>query len=350
MTLPALKLDDLTWSDMVDAIRTRIVANSRGQWTMHGPADTGVTLLELFAYLFEQRIYWLDQVHAPLARALLALLDDAPRPTQAARTVLAFPTPGRAAPTPHRCRYVVHHHARLERAADDHARAARRAADSRSAARFARAPPAPVAVVDGRDRSAQLQTLHAVPLLGSDGGAGRFEVTLWLDRPIDAAERAGHVHAADRARRTRGLRAGVGAARRRIRCGSRACRARVMSRCPPELAIDETCGLARPSCRPPRIRTRCSATSRHNGRCATSQVATARRAGASRTARGAGYLEVRMPADAWVDGTGGLRRSGLWRIRIPADWAPSGAAVDGLVPYALRIECEQAELLRRRRC
>ena len=93
MTLPALKLDDLTWSDMVEAIRTRIVANSRGQWTMHGPSDTGVTLLELFAYLFEQRIYWLDQVHAPLARALLALLDDAPRPTQAARTVLAFPTP-----------------------------------------------------------------------------------------------------------------------------------------------------------------------------------------------------------------------------------------------------------------
>ena len=37
--------------------------------------------------------------------------------------------------------------------------------------------------VDGRDRSAQLQTLHAVPLLGSDGGAGRFEITLWLDRP-----------------------------------------------------------------------------------------------------------------------------------------------------------------------
>ena len=69
MTLPALKLDDLNWSSMVDAIRTRIVANSRGQWTMHGPVDTGITLLELFTYLFEQRIYWLDQVHAPLARA-----------------------------------------------------------------------------------------------------------------------------------------------------------------------------------------------------------------------------------------------------------------------------------------
>ena len=99
MTLPALVLDDLTWQDMVDAIRTRIAANSRGKWTMHGPQDTGVTLLELFAYLFEQRIYWLDQVHAPLARALLALLDDTPRVTQAARTVLAFPTPDPAVPT-----------------------------------------------------------------------------------------------------------------------------------------------------------------------------------------------------------------------------------------------------------
>src|SRR4030095_2612673 len=43
------------------------------------------------------------------------------------------------------------------------------------------------------------------------------------------------------------------------------------------------------------------------------------------------------------DGTGGLRRSGLWRMRIPADWAPSGAAVDGLLPYVMRVECDQAD-------
>ena len=30
-----------------------------------------------------------------------------------------------------------------------------------------------------------------MPLLGSDGGAGSFEITLWLDRLIDAAERDG---------------------------------------------------------------------------------------------------------------------------------------------------------------
>ena len=57
---------------------------------------------------------------------------------------------------------------------------------------------------------------------------------------------------------------------------------------------------------------------------------------------GAGTWKA-LPADALVDGTGGLRRSGLWRIRIPADWAPAGAAVDGLVPYSLRVECEQAD-------
>ena len=90
MTLEALQLDDLNWRDLVDGIRGRIVADSAGEWTLHAPVDPGVTLLELFAYLFEQRVYWLDQISEPLARALLSLVDVRPHPTRAASTVLAF--------------------------------------------------------------------------------------------------------------------------------------------------------------------------------------------------------------------------------------------------------------------
>ncbi|MET7934176.1 putative baseplate assembly protein [Streptomyces sp. NPDC005322] len=89
MTLPAPKLDDLTWADMMAAIRRRIPAESDGTWTLHAPVDPGVTLLELFAYLLEQRLYWLDQVPDALVVAVLRLLGlEPPRPARPAATVL----------------------------------------------------------------------------------------------------------------------------------------------------------------------------------------------------------------------------------------------------------------------
>ena len=89
MTLAPLQLDDLTWDDMVAAIRRRIPAESQGNWTLHAPADPGITLLELFAFLTEQRLYWLNQVPDAFVVAVLRLLDlDAPRPAVPAATVL----------------------------------------------------------------------------------------------------------------------------------------------------------------------------------------------------------------------------------------------------------------------
>ena len=339
MTLPALQLDDLAWSDMVEAIRGRIVANSRGQWTMHGPSDTGVTLLELFAYLFEQRIYWLDQVHAALARALLALLDDAPRPTQAARTVLAFPSPDAAEParigagtlftitlgasvlpmTTLETLDVLPIH---DRHPDSPERRPRLSLS-----------------VDGRDRSAQLETLHAVPLLGSDGAAGRFEITLWLDRPIAAAERDGTF--------TLLIELDAPAA-----CAPewapRTTDSQWFSQIPrdgheplpADLAIADSCGLA------PAIASATTGPDALLGDISAQwamrdlEIAPPAALSFSYTA-GAGTWKA-LPADGLVDGTGGLRRSGLWRIRIPVDWAPAGEGVDGLVPYSLRVECEHA--------
>ena len=41
MALDPIKLDDLTWNEMVVAIRRRIPAASGGQWTLHAPVDPG---------------------------------------------------------------------------------------------------------------------------------------------------------------------------------------------------------------------------------------------------------------------------------------------------------------------
>jgi hypothetical protein len=89
VTLPPPILDDLTWDAMVEAARRRIPAESGGLWTLHAPVDPGVTVLELFAYLLEQRLYWLDQVPDALVVAVLRLLGmPGPLPARVAATVL----------------------------------------------------------------------------------------------------------------------------------------------------------------------------------------------------------------------------------------------------------------------
>jgi predicted phage baseplate assembly protein len=88
MALQAIELDTLDWDQMTTAIRTRIVPDSKGKWTLHAPVDPGVTLLELFAWLLDQRIYWMDQVPTALSLAVLGLLGESPLPAKAALTVL----------------------------------------------------------------------------------------------------------------------------------------------------------------------------------------------------------------------------------------------------------------------
>jgi predicted phage baseplate assembly protein len=100
MTVPAPRLDDLTWAQMMEAIRERIPAASEGRWTLHAPVDPGMNLLELYAWLLEQRLYLLDRVPDGLARGVLGLLGvPAPRSAVPAATVLALrPLPGQAHP------------------------------------------------------------------------------------------------------------------------------------------------------------------------------------------------------------------------------------------------------------
>ena len=94
MTLAPVLLDDLTWDQMVAAIRRRVPAESAGNWTLHAPVDPGITLLDLLAYLAEQRLYWLDQVPDAFAVAVLELLGaGGPQPAVPAATVLQIAQP-----------------------------------------------------------------------------------------------------------------------------------------------------------------------------------------------------------------------------------------------------------------
>ncbi len=91
MPLELIKLDDLSWGEMVVAIRRRIAAASGGQWTLHAPVDPGITLLELFAYLIEQRVYWMDHPPDAMYRKALELLGEYSKPTAVATTLMHFP-------------------------------------------------------------------------------------------------------------------------------------------------------------------------------------------------------------------------------------------------------------------
>jgi len=88
MSLQPVQLDTLDWQDIVTAIRTRIYPDSNGKWTFQAPVDPGVTLLELFAWLLDQRIYWMNQTPASLVLAVMSLLGESPNPAKAAVTVL----------------------------------------------------------------------------------------------------------------------------------------------------------------------------------------------------------------------------------------------------------------------
>ncbi|MGR3932373.1 putative baseplate assembly protein [Streptomyces sp. BRA346] len=172
MTLPAPKLDDLTWADMMAAVRRRIPAESDGTWTLHAPVDPGVTLLELFAYLLEQRLYWLDQVPDALVVAILRLLDiEPPRPARPAATVLHLAARQEDTAVP-----VVPTGTALTRDPTgrivftlDH-----------DVAAFPLAEGGEVTVWTDRDRTADLRVRRGIALLASDGAPAEARFTLPL--------------------------------------------------------------------------------------------------------------------------------------------------------------------------
>ncbi|MFI1888521.1 baseplate J/gp47 family protein [Streptomyces jumonjinensis] len=172
MTLPPPKLDDLAWDGMTAAIRRRIPAESGGVWTLHAPADPGVTLLELFAYLLEQRLYWLDQTPDTLVTAVLRLLGlDPPRPAVPAATVLRL-----AAEQPDRPVPLVPAGTALTR----DPRGSLPFTLDHDTAVFPLDPGGEVTVCGDRDRTADLRARRGVPLLASHGGPATARFTLPL--------------------------------------------------------------------------------------------------------------------------------------------------------------------------
>lgn len=81
LTLP--QLDDRRFSDLTAELRSLIPRYDK-TWTNHNPADPGMTLVELFAWLAELVIYRLNRVEDRTYRAFLELLGvqpSAPRTT-----------------------------------------------------------------------------------------------------------------------------------------------------------------------------------------------------------------------------------------------------------------------------
>jgi predicted phage baseplate assembly protein len=179
MTLAPLQLDDLTWDDMVAAIRRRIPAESAGNWTLHAPVDPGITLLELFAFLAEQRLYWLDQVPDAFVVAVLKLLGlEGPQPAAPATTVLqiAAADPGNTTV------FTVPAGTGFTR-------------DPRGEVVFTLDDPVTVLPVrsltleaGGQDRTADLLADRGVDLLPADGGSGEARISLDLASPVPGGQ------------------------------------------------------------------------------------------------------------------------------------------------------------------
>ena len=87
----AAVIDDLSFADLLRTALQDAPGASQGRWTVHGPIDPGVTLVELFAWQLEQRLFMAEQVTDPVTRASLRLLGaGSPSPTRVDRTVLSF--------------------------------------------------------------------------------------------------------------------------------------------------------------------------------------------------------------------------------------------------------------------
>jgi hypothetical protein len=75
--LPTLNLDDLTYQQLLEILRSHLPGE---QWSDHNPSDPGITLLELLAWLGEMDLYRMNRVPAAHQDKFLKLLVDPPVP------------------------------------------------------------------------------------------------------------------------------------------------------------------------------------------------------------------------------------------------------------------------------
>lgn len=181
MTIPPITLGDLTWTDLTDAARRRIPAASKGRWTLHAPVDPGVTLLELHAWLLEQRLYWMDHIPDSLTRGALALLGERPLDAQYATTAMQLTASALASVPADTALALVHSDPPLVFTTDDDTlvlpfeRETRNGVDG---------PPLVGVVIAGKDRMTDLRYGRSVCLFE---GGGEVELVLRLKQTIPAA-------------------------------------------------------------------------------------------------------------------------------------------------------------------
>ena len=87
--IPSPNLDDRTFQDIVDEA-IRLIPQYCPEWTNHNPADPGITLIELFAWMTEMVIYRLNKVPDKNYLAFLDLMGIRLQPPQPARALLTF--------------------------------------------------------------------------------------------------------------------------------------------------------------------------------------------------------------------------------------------------------------------
>jgi hypothetical protein len=83
-------IDHSSFRTLLDVALRRIPTAARGQWTLHAPVDPGVTLVELLAWLLEQRSYWADRETVPLVRAVLGMFGESLQAARAAGVAVSF--------------------------------------------------------------------------------------------------------------------------------------------------------------------------------------------------------------------------------------------------------------------
>lgn len=74
MPLPLPNLDDRTYADLLDEVRA-LIPSECPQWTDHNPSDTGIVLLELYAWLTETLLYQADRLPEQHYDCFLELLN-----------------------------------------------------------------------------------------------------------------------------------------------------------------------------------------------------------------------------------------------------------------------------------
>ena len=89
MALPIPNLDNRTFEQLLQEAR-KSISNYASQWTNHNPADPGITLIELFAWLAEITSYRINLVTEEHRLKYLKLLGIRPQGISPATVDLSF--------------------------------------------------------------------------------------------------------------------------------------------------------------------------------------------------------------------------------------------------------------------